>query len=63
MRICPSAKEGVNVPAVIHEFCEKDFYRQDYLDITKYFTGDFVEFEKVIAEMIALADSGLFGEN
>ena len=60
MRICPSAKEGVDIPALIHEFCERDFFRQDYISITGYFIDDMVEYEQVVDEMIALADSGLF---
>lgn len=60
MKICPSAKEGVNVPVLIHEFCKKEFYRQDYLDITEYFIDDMVEYEQAVAELIDLADSGMF---
>lgn len=60
MKICPSAKEGVDVPAVIHEFCEKEFYRQDYINITEYFIDDMVEYEQAIDAMIDLADRGLF---
>lgn len=60
MKICPSAKEGVDIPALIHEFCEKEFYRQDYMNITEYFIDDMVEYERAAAEMIALADSGMF---
>ena len=46
MKICPSAKEGVDVPTLIHEFCEKEFYRQDYISITEYFIVDMVEYEQ-----------------
>lgn len=60
MKICPSAKEDVDIPALIHEFCEQDFFRQDYINITEYFIDDVVEYERVIDEMIALADSGIF---
>lgn len=60
MMICPSAKEGVDVPALIHEFCEKDFYRQDYISITEYFIDDMVEYEQVIEQIISIADSGMF---
>ncbi|MDE7284703.1 MAG: nucleotidyl transferase AbiEii/AbiGii toxin family protein, partial [Lachnospiraceae bacterium] len=60
MMICPSAKEGVNVPALIREFCEKDFYRQDYISITEYFIDDMVEYEQAIEQIISIADSGMF---
>lgn len=62
MKTCLSAKAGVNIPAIIHEFCEKEFYRQDYISITEYFIGDMVEYEQVVDEMITLADSGMFDE-
>ncbi|MCM1126583.1 MAG: nucleotidyl transferase AbiEii/AbiGii toxin family protein [Lachnospiraceae bacterium] len=60
MMICPSAKEGVDIPALIHKFCEQDFFRQDYISITEYFVDDMVEYEQVIDEMVTLADSGMF---
>lgn len=60
MQICPSAKENVDIPALIHEFCEKEFYRQDYISITEYFVDDMVEYEQAVDEIISLADSGVF---
>lgn len=60
MKICPSAKEGVNIPALIHEFCEKEFYRQDYINITEYFVDDMVGYERAVDQIICLADSGMF---
>lgn len=60
MKICPSAKEEVNVPALIREFCEKEFYKQDYISITQYFVDDLVEYEQAISEIVSLADSGVF---
>lgn len=61
MKICPSAKEGVSIPALIHEFCEKEFYRQDYINITEYFVDDMVGYEQAVDQIICLADSGMFG--
>lgn len=60
MQICPSAKQGVDIPALIHEFCDKEFYRQDYINITEYFVSDMVKYEQAVNEIIALADSGMF---
>ncbi len=60
MKICPSAKEDVDIPALMHEFCEKEFYRQDYISITEYFVDDMVEYEQAVDEIISLADSGVF---
>lgn len=60
MKICPSAKEGVDVPSLIHEFCGKEFYKQDYISITEYFIDDMVEYEQAANQIISIADSGMF---
>lgn len=62
MKTCPSAQKGVNISALIHEFCEKEFYRQDYSSITEFFVDDPVAYEQATGEIIALADSGMFDE-
>ena len=60
MTICPSAQENVNVPAVIMEFCDNDFYKEDYEAITSYFAGDNVTYTEVIEQMRKIAQSSLF---
>ena len=60
MKICPSAQENVDVPAVIKEFCDKAFYKEDYETITSYFAGDHVTYAEVIEQMRKLAQSTLF---
>lgn len=55
MSICPSAKEGVEISAVIQEFCDSDFYREDYQAITSYFADDLVLYEDVINNIRNLA--------
>ena len=60
MRICPSADETVDVPAVISEFCDNSFYREDYQAITDYFAKDAVSYDDVIGQMRTLAASNLF---
>lgn len=62
MRICPSADEKVNIPAVIFEFCDNDFYREDYQAITDYFAEDVVSYDDVIGQMRMLAASNLFAK-
>ena len=49
--VCPSAKEGVDVSAIITEFCDNSFYEEDYQSITSYFTEDFVSYEDTIKNM------------
>ena len=62
MTVCPSAKEGVDISAVITEFCENSFYEDDYQSITSYFTEDFVSYEDTIKNMrkIKLYETFLF---
>ncbi len=60
MQVCPSAKEAVDVSAVIMEFCDNSFYREDYQDITSYFAADAVPYDEAIGQMRALAASYLF---
>ena len=48
MGICPSAESNVNVPDLIREICEKDFYKEDYHSITSYFIDDMAEYQDVI---------------
>ena len=60
MRICPAGDETVDVPAVILEFCDNSFYREDYQSITDYFAEDTVPYDDVIGQMRTLAASNLF---
>ena len=60
MSICPSAKEDVDVPAIIMEFCDNSFYLEDYQAITSYFAADFVSYEDVIKNVKWLAESKFF---
>ncbi len=60
MSICPSAQEGVDVNAVITEFCNKEFYREDYNAITSYFAADYISYEDVIENMRKIAESNVF---
>ncbi len=62
MRICPSADETVDVPAVISEFCDNSFYREDYQAITDYFAKDAVSYDDVIGQMRTLVASNLFAK-
>ena len=60
MKICPSAQGNVDVPAIILEFCDNAFYREDYEAIKSYFAGNQVTYDKVIEQMRELAQSPLF---
>lgn len=60
MQVCPSARDAVDVPSVILEFCDNSFYREDYQAITSYFAADAVPYDEVIGQMRALAAGNLF---
>ena len=51
MKICPSAKDNVNISSLINEFCENNFYKEDYQTITNYFSDDYVSYEDAIDQM------------
>lgn len=60
MEICPSAKEGVDVTAIMQEFCDNDFFKEDYQAITSYFAADYVSYEDVIENMRRIAQGLAF---
>lgn len=60
MRVCPSAQEGVDVAEILLEFCNNDFYKEDYQAITSYFSADYIAYEDVVDVIRKLAQSGLF---
>lgn len=55
MTICPSAKEEVDILTVIEEFCENDFYKKDYIEITEYFITDQIPYEDVVKNIKEIA--------
>jgi len=60
MQICPSAQDEVDVPAIILEFCNNAFFKEDYQSITNYFSADYVSYEDTIKAIKSLAQSNLF---
>ena len=56
MSICPSAKEGVEISAILKEICSSEFYKEDYQVITSYFAAEFVPYEEVINNIQVIAD-------
>ena len=57
MPICPSAWDGVDVAAILLEFCDNDFYKEDYQAITSYFAADYVPYEETVAVIRRIAES------
>lgn len=60
MQVCPSAREGVDVPDIIRAFCISDFFKEDYSSITGYFLGRPIPYEKTIETLIEIAENGMF---
>ena len=60
MSICPSAKPGVDIPALLREIIEKGVYRDDYRQITSYFQNKPLEYEEAIRAVKSIAEGGLF---
>ena len=60
MQVCPSAKDSVDIPSIIREFCDNAFYKEDYQAITSYFAADTVSYDDVIKQMRILAAGNLF---
>lgn len=56
MTICPSAQEKVCVSNIIRELCNNEFFKQDYQEITNYFSEDYVEYDETIRQMMKMAD-------
>ena len=60
MSICPSAQDGISINDIIKEFCQNDFYKEDYFSITNYFTNHTVEYDDVIKNILDLTNKNLF---
>lgn len=60
MSICPSAKAGVDIPALLHEIVDKGVFKTDYYEITSYFQNQPVEYDVAIEALLSIADSGMF---
>ena len=45
----------VNPLLIIKEFCDNDFYKEDYQAITSYFASDYVAYEDVVKNIYEVA--------
>ena len=62
MNICPSAVDGINIPALLTEIIDKEFYKADYQEITTYFQNHPVDYSEVISALQTIAAGGMFEE-
>lgn len=54
--ICPSAKPKVDIRKMILEFCDNDFYKEDYEGITEYFISEHICYDDIIYNMKEIAN-------
>ncbi|MCI8886034.1 MAG: nucleotidyl transferase AbiEii/AbiGii toxin family protein [Dorea sp.] len=56
LKICPSAKPEINIRKTIYEFCDLDFYKQDYVSMTDYFISESISYDDTICNIKEVAD-------
>jgi len=57
---CISAKKSIDVNEIILKFCDDDFYKDDYQEITSYFVTNHVTYEEVINTMREIVTRRIF---
>lgn len=58
--ICPSAKPEININRLLKEICEKNFFKQDYEGVTRFFIFDNTRYKDTIASLQKIIDMGVF---
>ncbi len=58
--ICPSAQDGVNVPALLDTIISEEVYRQDYEVVTSRILEENVDYDAAIKSVAEIASSGMF---
>ena len=58
--ICPSAKEGVNIPLLLGEIIENEVYKEDYETITLRILEEDVNYDTAIEAVKKISLSGTF---
>jgi hypothetical protein len=58
--ICPSAKPEININQLLKEVCEKNFFKQDYEGVTRFFIFDNTRYKDTIASLQKIIDLGVF---
>ncbi len=62
MSICPSAQQGVDVPALLALILKEKVYQSDYHLITSYFQNEPLSYDLAITAIEKLIESGMFAE-
>ena len=58
--ICPSAKDGVNVPALLSEIVRNEAYREDYRNLTERLLEEEVDYDTAVTALKRIAAGGMF---
>lgn len=58
--VCPSAKEGIDVPSLLKTIIEGNAYRADYDNVTEKLLEESLKYDEVIVALNKIAESGLF---
>lgn len=60
LEICPSAKQGSNVSAMLKEIIDLGAYKEDYIKITTYFENHPLSYEEAIKAVFKISELNLF---
>lgn len=60
---CRSAKNGIDMNAILQEIVAQDIYRQDYEDITEKLLFEEVSYETACTALRKILDSGIFSRS
>ena len=58
--VCLSAKEGVDVPALLKKIIEENTYRPDYNNVTEKLLEDDLKYDDVIVALKTITENGMF---
>ena len=58
--ICPSAKPEININSLLKEICDKDFFKQDYENVTQFFIFDNIKYKETKKSLMKIIDSNIF---
>jgi hypothetical protein len=58
--VCPSAKDGIEIPVVLKKIIEENVYRTDYNNVTKKLLEENLKYDKVIEVLNIISESEMF---
>ena len=58
--VCPSAKEGVDVPSLLRKIIEENAYRPDYNNVTEKLLEEDLKYDDVIVALKTITENGMF---